>query len=514
MRTLTDTQFQHTAAVGKQPIWVAEIMFTNGLAVEGVNDFYFASQSIDALTDGAIKPLPAANKWYPYLDPLSVPSISQKVDVMTGVSTIGNLSFNVIDVDKKVSAIIQAADSYVDAAASNVGYGLNRQFIDLYIIYAGDNWDDRQKVRRMQVSSVTLNNGTYQFNCEDIQRAARTTFAEPHTGSLLTAMTTTTTLIAVGNTEVNAFPFNLGMSYIRIGDEIMKVTARTELSKQINLTVVRAQANTVAAAHKKNDDVSEVVRFYGDPLDVAIQVLTGYVAFQNGYWTTQQVDRYDYRAFTADSTNQAYPRIDVPVGSPAPAYPAIPSYITNGMMVLLSVKLNLTIDLIVNSKPSIILTSHWHCGMSIDFHIDQAEWDKVRMAANTPASPFEFWLNKGEDGKLFVEREIMQVLGLFMRVKGDGRIGISAYNDLADAAIGIGVGIDAKSNGDYRNLVLDEEVIVKHGKVEIVRKGDLMTKLTLQYDPLPKIKGTMRRTSNFVDVDAFRKHGAGRSFTV
>ncbi len=270
MRVLTPVQHNHAISIAKRPIWVLELMFTNGKAIEGVNDFYFATAPITSLTNGAIKPLPAANKWLEVLDPLSISGISQKLDPITGVSTIGGLSFKLIDVNKKVSEIIKMANDYSDLSDPlnpNYGYGLNRQFIDLYVIYEGDSWDDRAKIRRMQVVSSDLQNGVYAFTAQDIQRAARKTVFEPHKGSLITAMNATQTTLSVGNIDAGAFPLVAGYSHIKIGDEVMKVVSRNELGLQIDFTVVRAAANTVAAAHALNDEVSEVVRLYGDPLD-------------------------------------------------------------------------------------------------------------------------------------------------------------------------------------------------------------------------------------------------------
>ncbi|MDX8384012.1 MAG: hypothetical protein R8M45_08020, partial [Ghiorsea sp.] len=365
------------------------------------------------------------------------------------------------------------------------------------------------KVRRLQLVGVSEDKGVYSFSCQDIQRAAKKTVFEPHTGSLTTALDAlaTSTTVVLGNIDAGAFPYIAGFSHIKIDDEIMEVVATVDrtLSLQISLTVTRGAMSTVKAAHAQNADVSEVVKLAGDPLEIALKVLTGVAAVPPVGWQLGTYDTYRGRFDSA-----IYPMVSglavLDIGSP----PAVDIYgVTAVLYKTLSIwRYNQVITIVA-------LPTHWHCGMSMDFHIDLQEWDGVRDTAttnNTPLANFEFLMDQGTDGKLFVEREIMQPLGLFMRVKGDGRLGVRKYSDLANQELGQGTGIGANSNGDYKNSVLDQDVVMSFGKLEVLRKGDLMTTAILEYDKRPRLGGKFTRRALFTDQVGYAKHGKGRSF--
>ncbi|MDX8382741.1 MAG: hypothetical protein R8M45_01590, partial [Ghiorsea sp.] len=429
------------------------------------------------------------------------------------------MNFKLIDQGGKVSEMIAAASNFYDGVAPiHHGYGLNRQFVDLYVLYDGESWDDRLKVRRLQIVSVSEDKGVYSFSCQDIQRAAKKTVFEPHTGSLITALDAlaTTTTVVLGNLDEGAFPYIAGFSHIKIDDEIMEVVAPVNrtLNLQITLTVVRAVQSTVLAAHAQNADVSEVVKLAGDPLEIALKVLTGVnlvpvVKLQRGHWDIYFGD-FDYGLYPQLVLfGIGFTGVALNIGSPSPTA-------LDGSTPLLQGNLSAFFyNRFIHTITVVDLPVHWHCGMSMDFHIDLQEWDSVRDTAtanNTPIANFEFLMGEGTDGKLFVEREIMQPLGLFMRVKGDGRLGVRKYSDLADKEVGQGVGIGTNSNGDYRHGVLDQDVVISFGKLEVLRKGDLMTTAHLLYDKKPRLGGKFTRNALFTDPVGYEKHGKGRSF--
>ncbi|MDX8384801.1 MAG: hypothetical protein R8M45_12025, partial [Ghiorsea sp.] len=328
--------------------------------------------------------------------------------------------------------------------------------------------------------------------------------------SLITALDAlaTTTTVVLGNLDEGAFPYIAGFSHIKIDDEIMEVVAPVDrtLNLQITLTVVRAVQSTVLSVHAQNADVSEVVKLAGDPLEIALKVLTGVnnttgtvlrhvvqELYAGVFDNTVYFVTWDGRATRITGEN---PPVDV-FGNLG---------VSDGWWYTGAWR---------RSYFPADLPTHWHCGMSMDFHIDMQEWDSVRDTAsanNTPIANFEFLMGEGTDGKLFVEREIMQPLGLFMRVKGDGRLGVRKYSDLADKEGGQGVGIGANSNGDYRHGVLDQDVVTSFSKLEVLRKGDLMTAAHLLYDKKPRLGGKFTRNALFADPVGYEKHGKGRSF--
>ena len=84
MLALTTNFKTQNDAVAKQPVYVAEIVWNKGKeGVDGVNDIYFATCDAGAITGAP------TTRWYPFLKADSLGSLSQKVDPINGVSSIG-----------------------------------------------------------------------------------------------------------------------------------------------------------------------------------------------------------------------------------------------------------------------------------------------------------------------------------------------------------------------------------------------------------------------------------------
>jgi len=151
-------------ALAKQPVYVAQIFFNKGNSgTAGTNDIYFATCDVNQITGFAY---PA--RWFPFLKADSVGSMSQTVDPINGVSSIGSLNVTITDYEGKVSDIIKAADV--------AGHGLRRQRITIFMLYKGMAWADRVVVRTMQVNDLTLSSlNEYKLTAADVQRQTQKT---------------------------------------------------------------------------------------------------------------------------------------------------------------------------------------------------------------------------------------------------------------------------------------------------------------------------------------------------
>jgi len=119
------------AALAKNPVYVAEIFFNNGNSgTDGTNDIYFATCDVNEITGFA-----HTDRWFPFLKSDSISSMSQTVDPINGVSSVGNLSLSITDYNGMVSDIIKAADT--------AGHGLRRQRLSIIMLYKGMDWADR-----------------------------------------------------------------------------------------------------------------------------------------------------------------------------------------------------------------------------------------------------------------------------------------------------------------------------------------------------------------------------------
>jgi len=424
MRQLTGNNLVQAEAITKSPIWVMEIVWLNGDYNEGVNDLYFASAPHSSIGANA----PDTSKWFPFLDPLSLSAVSQSVDPVSGISTIGSMGFSLIDRNGLVSQAIRDGDT--------AGYGLNRQRCDLYLTYPGDDWADRQYMRRMQITAADTDGGSIKISSADIQRALKKQIFEPATDKLSADVLAADSAIALQD----AVSFNVvthpsgTFAYVKINDEIIKYTSKT--ANQIS-GCVRGQQGTIATAHAQDDDVSEIIYFNENPLSIALRVMKG---------------------------------SDIP--------------------------------------------DHWQLKMDATNHIDQAAWNSEGALLcgydptdATAGMQFEFVINKDTDGKKWIEQEIMRVLGAFMPVRGDGRLGLRGYSDISQAESVIGV--DATSGA--QSPVIDTDVAVKWGRLKILSSGDLTTTVRIEYDEFPKASGKFIRKTYLTDAGSIAKHGTGKT---
>jgi len=367
MLTLNSNFKAKNDALAKQPVYVAQIFFNKGNSgTAGTNDIYFATCDVNQITGFAY---PA--RWFPFLKADSVGSMSQTVDPINGVSSIGSLNVTITDYEGKVSDIIKAADV--------AGHGLRRQRITIFMLYKGMAWADRVVVRTMQVNDLTLSSlNEYKLTAADVQRQLNKTIFNPYDTTLTAAITT---LVAITPTVLDARNFIAVASvaygtsgFIKIDSEIMRWTAKTAVSFTV-AAADRGLFGTVAAVHSNGAKVSEIIVLNENPIIMALKIMeSSGVALANGAW-----DAYPARwGCDMDSLND--------------------------------------ID-----EAGIVSVGKLLVGLA-----------DTPAAAN--GVQFEFVIDKGVEAKKFIEDSLFKILGCYGFVRGDGKYSIRAYSDLANAA--------------------------------------------------------------------------------
>jgi len=261
--------------MSKQPVYVFRIVWAGGLAgAAGSNDIYFATCDVNDILN-----FPYPSRWFPFLDGDSISGISQSVDPINGVSTIGQLSASIVDHENLVSQIIKAAD--------DAGHGLRRQRCEVFLLYKGMDWADKVRIRSMPVQDLRLANfNEYKLTAADIQSWLKRTIFSPAKTKLAADVTVTT---GVTLTVDSTYKFNIATSirygskgFCKIGDELMYFTSLTPTTLVVP-TAGRGIGGTTATTHSIGDAVDEIIFIDGNPINIALKILqSSGVAAANG----------------------------------------------------------------------------------------------------------------------------------------------------------------------------------------------------------------------------------------
>lgn len=366
MLTVTSNYKTKNETIWTNPVYVAELIFAGGnRGTEGVNDIYFATCGANEITG-----VPYTSRWFPFLKPESVGSLSQSVDPVNGVSSIGSVDLALVDFQGMVSEIIRAADA--------AGHGLRRQRLVIYRLFKGADWVDRTILRTMQINDVKLNGSNeYRLTAADVQRQMQKTVFNPFMTKLTEATSASggiTAKVVDARNFIAVASVTYGtVGFIKIGSEIMQWSTKTDGYFTVGPSG-RAMFGTVAEAHAIEDEVTEVIVLNENPITLALKILesTG-VANTNGAW-----DKFPARwGCGMDSTNDV-------------------------------------------DEAGILLIGRMLTGLS-------------STPASSDGLQFEFVLDKGVEAKKFIEDSIFKIIGCFGFVRGDGKYSIKAYSDLSNA---------------------------------------------------------------------------------
>jgi hypothetical protein len=303
------------------------------------------------------------------------PSISsQKLNPDQGRAEIGAAQFTVADISGTLT------DDLREMLAN--GEGLRGKLCRFYLGYQGMDFADFQLVGSQIVKSVAYDRGAYRVSCNDIQRSTRKNIFDLKT-------TTISTSVAIDATTINVYSTE-GFELLGHGS-----------------SYTDAEGETVGYIKIR----TEVIRYTGT-------TPTSFTGCTRGVLGT------DAAAYTVDSSTAASRREKVS------------EYV---YLELPGPKLAYAILTGVIYGSSATLPSGWHLGIDADLiaaddftGIGSDLWDT---ATDNAGIVLRFEGIGKTDGKQFLETEICRLLGLFMPVYADGRLGLRRMTRvLSDAA--------------------------------------------------------------------------------
>jgi len=220
--------------------------------------------------------------------------VSQEIFPDKARSTIGDLSYSIVDIDEEFSAALR---NQLQVELQD----LHERDVELRFGYT-DDYNDTTVLFTQQARRASFDDGVYSIGCEDIQRATRKEIFDPIVTTLRLSVSATADTIPVQDTTGFQTVFhgpsygdapNLTVGYLRLDDEIIRYTGTTPDSFT---GCTRGVFNTIPAAHvveagAEDDRQPEVKEFIylqlpGPKLDYAILtgVLSGDAATLPPHW--------------------------------------------------------------------------------------------------------------------------------------------------------------------------------------------------------------------------------------
>lgn len=356
---------------------------------------------------------------------------SQRIDPDKGNSTIGDIGFTVVDLAGAVSDQL--------GAQLVLGRSTRLQRVRVYAGYEGLAFADYTLLATQIVDAISLNDGAYRFTCADVQRIMRKDIFDLATTTLAASLTDTDTTVQVYNTS--AFDLvahgtsysdapSATVGYIRVDDEIIRYTGKTATTFT---GCTRGVLNTRAAVHN--------------------------------------VD--------AAAAPERRSKVEEVVYLEMPAVKLAYAILTGNL----------------EGQSGATLPSKWHLGVPTsyvrlaDFTAIGADlWDTTDDAKGFVAR-FE-GLTK-TDGKQFVERELMLLLGTFMPIYNDGALGLRRMASVLAGAAYV--------------AVLDPQSVVSHGDLKH-DFGALHNAIQIDWN-WELVQKRFTRTTVLLDADSVTVHG-------
>jgi hypothetical protein len=267
---ITSIQYeQNTNAVTKKPVYY--VVF--GPIAEG-SSAYDHQTLPDEFSTGTIK---GSTKYRRQI--MNVPQgTSSSITPYSGKASIGEVNFTLQDSDGVITKMV--GDRVLKNRIVTI-YGGYENIIEAYFypVYRG----------QLKDYSLTSEGGAYSFTLTDIVRQAKATIFNGLSALTETVKADTPTL-SVYNCNFFAEKTDLGdglgnRNYIRVDDEVIHYTSILHnpdgrLGSFLGCT--RGVLGTVPADHDMDAEVSNYIRIEGNPLDIALQILSSTGLGTNG----------------------------------------------------------------------------------------------------------------------------------------------------------------------------------------------------------------------------------------
>jgi hypothetical protein len=354
---------------------------------------------------------------------------TQRIDPINASSTIGAIEITLTDSDGLTSRLQSLEGTYVDAAE-----GLKGRRVRIYMGFSEALfWEDYVLVATQVIASISYGEGQWAFSLSDIQRAMRTEIFDVAVTKLAATIMRDDrpTTVRVANTNQftmyeqtaefdDVIP---SVGYFRIGDEIFRYTGK---SNTTFTGVIRGMFGSVTQDHKVDTgkeapDVTEFVHLQMPAPKLLYALLTG--------------------------------------------------------------------DLI--GQPGKRLPEKWHMGIN-QAYIDYARLLSVSILAgwmnpdaldNRRANVYvRFQGLEKTDGKTFIEREILLLLGGFLVVSNDGSLRLTKMSNISASSEYVGV-LNETNVVKAGTVVFDYQKIINNIRIQwaydVVFKRFLKTNVLL-----------------------------------
>lgn len=410
----------------------------------------------------------------------NIGAISQQVQPLDGVSTIGSVSFDLIDrgnsdefgrpltvyeggveslLEVGSSSQVVAFEAWPNTSGGNLTYEINRAITNYGLsgkkvqIYAGftDDFRDYVLVSTSFIDRAEYKDGVYTFSCRDVKKQMRSDVFEQKTFRLAADLTDGTESPDSSAADISVYSTD--------GAVMMTHTASFSDSPSATVGYLRVV------------DTGEIIRYTGFS-DSPAQ----FTGITRGVFNTPiQATDGDYTVpFEEWPELEEFIYLEMP--APQLAYAVmtgnVPGY-------------------------SITLPAHWHAGMSTD-DIDLTQFENIGddLWDELDGVVLYFTHLKKTDAKKFIEEEIFRLVGLFSPVGIDGRLGLGLVNK-ALATSSYDIGLSDGSITSHSALKYKESDVVNRYQIDFQWNGQKFL-----------------RSFVFVDSDSVARHDASKVKTL
>lgn len=374
---------------------------------------------------------------------------SQDLDPIKANSTIGNLNFSVSDINNTLTSLIYnklypAGDDVPVNGLRHKRAQLSIGFIDLsfsdYEIPAGGT-------QIIDNISYNINDGQYRFSCSDIQRTIRKSICDPKISTLLTTINSTQTGIPIDDVSELELVFhgpsysdspNLSIGYIELNKETISWRQKLETAVSETGTDISFAGNTITSTTTDLSvfgDLQTIVisgtvnnngtfHISGTPTSTTINVdetfITEVAGSSFNIFASVQVYQcirgvLNTKAIEhevgADTDVDKRPKVQEVIYIQLPAVKALYAFLTG---TIYGDSATFPDHWHLNIQPANIQTSAF-TGIGTDW------WDT---SDDTIGVPCDFHYLDKIDGKSFLERELLLLLGAFMPVTSTGELSL------------------------------------------------------------------------------------------
>ena len=365
----------------------------------------------------------------------SMGGISQQLNPDEGRSTIGEFVFEAVDVN---GAATSALRTQLDSNNEGPRWREVRVFVGV-----SDDFTEFDRVATYQVQNVELQGAKYVFPCSDISRQLRDKIFEPKKTRL-------TTDLAITDGTVNVVD--------------------TSEFQSVAHTAAFGDAPSATVYYFRIKKTGEVIRATG-------KTATSFTGCTRERFNTTAQDIVVDTALSNDRLPEIEEYIYLQMPVPEIAYALLTGVIRSS-----------------TASPQDTLPEHWHLGID-EAYVNGAEFDDIGLDLVDPSDAskglvFDFRGLTAEDGKQFIEEQLMFPMGCYMPIDSQGVLGLRKFARLlTDAPFSFK--LNETNIAEVSSLTHDQTAIVNQVVINWNHNGSDYT-----------------RRSKFSQLASIAKHGA------